>query len=313
MSTCVKAELATSGTVAGQEECPGLTSPELSYASCEEISFDGDAANVVELSKRGELAMPLAGGGWSGDDEAHSGVSNCVSDPSTCDSKLTIAMRMRYHDSGLSYGEKAYYLSSGGTLPATGEESAKEVTGVTFYDQGNGMCCRILDGEYMFEFCHMMFMQERGKYVHLACVLEQSYKTRSRRILKMYVAGEYVDPEFSYGSVYVDDPQVALNTARAVVLGGPNDNPKVSNGKFEVDDLLFFDKALSAEEIKLLANNCGCLGGEAGAKPMLHWKLDARRDSAEDFSRLDALLFFTAMAWIFIPAYCIALHFHDRR
>ena len=31
----------------------------------------------------------------------------------------------------------------------------------------------------------------------------------------------------------------------------------------------------------------------------------ARRDSAEDFSRLDALLF-TAMGWIFIPAYCFA-------
>ncbi len=33
---------------------------------------------------------------------------------------------------------------------------------------------------------------------------------------------------------------------------------------------------------------------------------DARRDSAEDFSRLDALLF-TAMAWILIPAYCFAI------
>ena len=32
----------------------------------------------------------------------------------------------------------------------------------------------------------------------------------------------------------------------------------------------------------------------------------ARRDSAEHFSRLDAL-HFTAMAWIFIPAYCFAI------
>ena len=32
----------------------------------------------------------------------------------------------------------------------------------------------------------------------------------------------------------------------------------------------------------------------------------ARQDSAEDFSRLGALLF-TAMAWIFIPAYCFAV------
>ena len=32
----------------------------------------------------------------------------------------------------------------------------------------------------------------------------------------------------------------------------------------------------------------------------------ARRDSAEDFSRLSALLF-TATDWIFIPAYCFAL------
>ena len=31
----------------------------------------------------------------------------------------------------------------------------------------------------------------------------------------------------------------------------------------------------------------------------------ARRDSAEDFCRLDALLF-TAMGWTFIPAYCFA-------
>ena len=31
----------------------------------------------------------------------------------------------------------------------------------------------------------------------------------------------------------------------------------------------------------------------------------ARRDSAEHFSRLGALLF-TAVAWIFIPAYCFA-------
>ena len=32
----------------------------------------------------------------------------------------------------------------------------------------------------------------------------------------------------------------------------------------------------------------------------------ARQDSAEDFSRLNALLF-TAMAWIFIPACCFAI------
>ena len=32
----------------------------------------------------------------------------------------------------------------------------------------------------------------------------------------------------------------------------------------------------------------------------------ARQDSAEDFSRLNALLF-TAMGWIFIPAYCFAV------
>ena len=35
-------------------------------------------------------------------------------------------------------------------------------------------------------------------------------------------------------------------------------------------------------------------------------RFTARRDSAEDFSRLDALIF-TAMAWIFIPAYCFAI------
>ena len=35
-------------------------------------------------------------------------------------------------------------------------------------------------------------------------------------------------------------------------------------------------------------------------------KRQARQDSAEDFSRLDALLF-TAMAWIFIPAHCFAI------
>ena len=33
---------------------------------------------------------------------------------------------------------------------------------------------------------------------------------------------------------------------------------------------------------------------------------EARRDSAEHFSRLDALLF-TATVWIFIPAYCFAV------
>ena len=32
----------------------------------------------------------------------------------------------------------------------------------------------------------------------------------------------------------------------------------------------------------------------------------ARRDSAERFSRLDALLY-PAIAWIFIPAYCFAI------
>ena len=34
--------------------------------------------------------------------------------------------------------------------------------------------------------------------------------------------------------------------------------------------------------------------------------LDARQDSAEDFSRLNALLFTATPAWIFIPAYCFA-------
>ena len=43
---------------------------------------------------------------------------------------------------------------------------------------------------------------------------------------------------------------------------------------------------------------------EAGA--MKSAGIMARQDSAEDFSRLDALLF-TAMARIFIPAYCFAL------
>ena len=33
----------------------------------------------------------------------------------------------------------------------------------------------------------------------------------------------------------------------------------------------------------------------------------ARHDSAEDFCRLDALLFSSIMAWIFIPARCFAI------
>jgi len=46
------------------------------------------------------------------------------------------------------------------------------------------------------------------------------------------------------------------------------------------------------------------LDGEAlGVIPRV---VRARQDSAEDFSRLDALLF-TAMAWIFIPAYRFAI------
>ena len=36
------------------------------------------------------------------------------------------------------------------------------------------------------------------------------------------------------------------------------------------------------------------------------WQTAARRDSAEDFGRLDALLF-TATAGILIPAYCVAI------
>ena len=36
------------------------------------------------------------------------------------------------------------------------------------------------------------------------------------------------------------------------------------------------------------------------------WHAQARQDFAEDFSRLNALLF-TATDWIFIPAYCFAL------
>ena len=41
-------------------------------------------------------------------------------------------------------------------------------------------------------------------------------------------------------------------------------------------------------------------------EPLRRTKLLARQDSAEDFSRLDALLF-TSVAWIFIPAYCFAI------
>ena len=44
-------------------------------------------------------------------------------------------------------------------------------------------------------------------------------------------------------------------------------------------------------------DNCHCFDG------FVH--LD-RRDSAEDFFRLDAPIF-TAMTWIFIPAYCFAI------
>ena len=53
------------------------------------------------------------------------------------------------------------------------------------------------------------------------------------------------------------------------------------------------------------ASNGG--GGHPG--PMflrLAWHCSARRDSAEDFSRLKARRC-TAMAWILIPAYCFAI------
>ena len=45
-----------------------------------------------------------------------------------------------------------------------------------------------------------------------------------------------------------------------------------------------------------------CLGLAVGASTATY----ARQDSAEDFCRLDALLF-TAMAWIFIPVHCFAI------
>ena len=53
-------------------------------------------------------------------------------------------------------------------------------------------------------------------------------------------------------------------------------------------------------------------GAWAWAHPAAHLALThqcptwARHDSADDFSRLNALLF-TAMDWIFIPAYCFAI------
>ncbi len=52
---------------------------------------------------------------------------------------------------------------------------------------------------------------------------------------------------------------------------------------------------------------------DAGWNELAEWiarlsgdDVPARRDSAEDFSRLNALLC-TAMGWIFIPAYCFAV------
>ena len=48
----------------------------------------------------------------------------------------------------------------------------------------------------------------------------------------------------------------------------------------------------------------GPLGGDPDAGDDVLYP--SRRDSAEDFSRLNALLF-TAMAWILIPAYCFAV------
>ena len=49
-----------------------------------------------------------------------------------------------------------------------------------------------------------------------------------------------------------------------------------------------------------------CAEGDA-AKARAIIDDDARRDSAEDFCRLKARRACTAMAWIFIPAYCFAI------
>ena len=274
MSSCVKEELEKTGAAAGQVECPGLTSPDLSYSMCDEESLDG-IKPPVEITKRGELAMPLAGG-WSGDADDHSGMSNCISDPSTCDSKLTVAMRLQAHSvAGLVFGTRLYYLSSGGVLPPAGEVLAVGVRGVSVFFDSSQLCCRVLDGEHLWEICD--YHQHMGKYVHVACVLEQSYAKRSRRELKLYTAGVLRSNSNSYGIKYTDEEQAAANSARSIVLGAPNNAAKgdtSENGVFEVDDLLFFDRALEADEVKQLANNCGCLGGEAGSKPMMHWELD---------------------------------------
>ena len=265
MATCVQTTLASEGRTAGEAKCPH-DDVELSYAACDEQSMEPppeeerrrrqlkyaareEPGAATTISARGDLAMPAGGEGWSGD-----GSSMCISDPSTCDSQLSIAFRLNLHGGDET---AAYILSSGGQTDSTGV--------YVNWEGDTKLCAGVNVGSHSWTICDSTYGENKDVYHHVAIVLKESFTVRSnpKRELELYIDGAKRGAKAA-GITSSDSAQASNNVYRSIVLGAPNNSPDEYRALAEVDDLMFFDRSLTADEVAALAGDCGCFGGTAG-------------------------------------------------
>ena len=134
-------------------------------------------------------------------------------------------------------------------------------------------------------------------------------RPNQRRDLSATTAGDATPPSYDFDTLvdvnHLGLPRLPLPPLEDTVARYLETLPPVARSDAELDAA--FDAAAAfvapggdgPELDALLRARCEPAADASGNN-------EARHDSAEDFSRLDALLF-TAMAWIFIPAYCFAV------
>ena len=179
----------------------------------------------------------------------------------SCAKGLTIYMKLNLHEP--EGGSTSYILSSGGQTSSAGV--------YVYRDESGQLCGGVCDGTNQWSVCDGTY--EHDAWHSVAFVLAEARKDPSGYALTMYVDGGNPTPGTA-------GAKVARNIYKSVVVGAPNNALKEYRGNFDIDNLQLFDRAMTAEEVAQLADDCGCQGEVA--RPASYVAALAARDGAVD-------------------------------